>query len=491
MFTHSIRWRLQLWHSCLLLAVLSGFGLTAWELQRSAQYRRLDEDLQRRVAVVNGALRRSAGERPPPGRPPRDRMPGRDDLRGPPPAEDRPAGAAQGLRDFRFTPQERTWFEGESARGFYYLVWAWDGRVVASSPDAPGEVPVPEGLPGLGGQRSRGAWREAFHVTPPGDCILVGRDARAEQAALRRLGWVLAAVGVGILALGVAGGWWVTNRALQPVAEIGATAVKIADGNLAERIQVGDERSELGQLAQVLNRTFDRLQAAFGRQIRFTGDASHELRTPTAVILTHTQSALSRERSGAEYRESLGACQRAAQRMRGLIESLLVLARLDAGDAVPSPEPFRMDGVARESVELLRALAEGQQVTLQCQLEEVACRGNAEQWGQVVTNLVSNAICYNRPGGVVVVEVGPCPDGARLVVRDSGSGIGPEDLPHIFERFYRADKARSQAQGRTGLGLAIVQSIVTAHGGTVRVSSTPGQGSEFVVELPGSGAADP
>jgi signal transduction histidine kinase len=202
------------------------------------------------------------------------------------------------------------------------------------------------------------------------------------------------------------------------------------------------------------------------------------------VVLTQTQSALARERPAGEYRESLAACQRAAQRMRRLTDSLLTLARLDSGEAATTRSPCQMDQIAHDAAELLRPLAQEQGITLETELAPAPCAGNAEQLGQVVTNLVSNAIAYNRPGGSVKVKVASEAGAAILSVCDTGQGIGPEDLPHIFERFYRADKARSSAAGRTGLGLAITKAIVEAHSGTMAVATELGKGSTFTVRLP-------
>jgi signal transduction histidine kinase len=197
----------------------------------------------------------------------------------------------------------------------------------------------------------RGNLREFFHYTPPGDCILVGRNIRDDLYGLRRFAWLLAGAGVAILACGLAGGWWVSTRALRPIGDISAAAIRISTGDLTQRIHTADSDSELGQLARVLNDTFARLQFAFDWQLQFTGDASHELRTPVSVVLTQTQTALSRERPAAEYRESLVACQRAAQRMRQLIESLLTLARLDSGEAVATREPCDLHQVTCEAAE--------------------------------------------------------------------------------------------------------------------------------------------
>jgi two-component system, OmpR family, sensor kinase len=305
-----------------------------------------------------------------------------------------------------------------------------------------------------------------------------------DLAAMHQLALWLFAAGISVLALGMAGGWWSAGRAIRPIEAISATAIKIAGGDLSQRINASDTDSELGRLAEVLNSTFARLEAAFANQVRFTADASHELRTPVSVILSQTQTSLSRDREGGEYRETLQACQRAAQRMRRLIESLLELARLDAGQEPMKQEPFDLGRVARESVELVRPLAAERHVELRCELAVVQCMGDAERFGQVVTNLLSNAIHFNREHGEVRVLVKGDKEGACLTVTDTGVGIPPEDIPHIFERFYRVDKSRSRIQGKTGLGLAICKALVEAHSGSIQVRSQPGFGTTFEVRLP-------
>ena len=313
--------------------------------------------------------------------------------------------------------------------------------------------------------------------------MLVGCNIGQDLAGIRRFAWLLAGTGGVVFVLGLAVGGWISASALRPIQQISVAAAKIASGDLAERIHTADTRSELGRLACDLNDTFARLETSFLRQAQFTADASHELRTPVTVVLTQTQSALTRERSPAEYRECLAACQRAAQRMRRLIEGLLMLARLDGGKAAAAIEPCALDRIANEAADTLRSLAEQQSVRLDVELAPVQCMGNPDQLAQVAFNLIGNAIQYNRPGGSVRVAVGGEGNSAMLGVCDTGQGIAPDDLPHIFERFYRADKSRSGPQGHSGLGLAIVKAIVEAHAGTIEATSKVGEGSVFVVRL--------
>ena len=449
-FLQSIRWRLQLWHGVLLVLVLSGFGITAYRLEIARQIRRIDEELQQRLPVLVDSQHPARGDRE--------------------------------RRELTVSPADAVLFDRQGESPFYYVVWLRHGRPVNPSATAPPDVPEPQ--PGDPPTRLRGSLRETFLFPGPGDCVLVGRSIAGDLAGFRQFAWWLTGVGATVLLLGLAGGAWLVTRALRPIHDISSTAEKIATGDLTRRISTTDSESELGQLVGVLNSTFARLDAAFTQQARFTADAAHELRTPVTVMLTHTQNGLASECLNEEHREAFEACQRAAQRMRRLTESLLTLARLESGDATLARTSCDLGALVREAVELLQPLAREQNVRIETEPAPVRCVGHAEQLGQVVTNLVSNAICYNRPGGSVRVHVTAQPDAAVLSVSDTGQGIAADDLPHLFERFYRTDRARSSVAGRTGLGLAITRAIVDAHGGTITVHTVLGQGSTFTVSLP-------
>lgn len=475
MLFKSLRWRLQVWHGLLLVGVLAGFGVTAYQLQRTERLRHVDQELDERLGALLRQLRE--GEPAPDPRPaPNGRPPARPGEGGFPP----PPG-------FRPPDHGKFLFGSESAGGaYYYIIWNRDGSELSRSTNAPADLRLPD--TGATGQskvhRQRGVWREALTMTPPGERFLVGRSLATDLAELRAFaGWLFLA-GSAVLALGLAGGWWLAGRAIRPIRTIGATAGRIAEGRLTERIDAAAMDDELGGLAAVLNDTFARLDAAFARQRQFTADASHELRTPVSVILTQTQLALGRERPAAEYRDTLDACQRAAQRMRRLIESLLELARLDAGQEPLKREPFRLDAIVNDCLGLLRPLAVERRLTIHLELASVEVKGDAERITQVVTNLLTNAIHYNREGGGVRMAVRLENGSAMLTVSDTGLGITPEHRPHIFDRFNRADQARTTSHGRTGLGLAISRAIVEAHGGTIEVTSELGVGSTFTVKLP-------
>jgi two-component system, OmpR family, sensor kinase len=282
--------------------------------------------------------------------------------------------------------------------------------------------------------------------------------------------------------LGLAGGWWIASRAIQPIQDISATAVKISAGDLSQRINVAETESELGRLAAVLNSTFARLDAAFAQQKQFASDAAHELRTPVSVILTQTQTALNRERDAADYKQTVEACQRAAQRMRKLIGALLELARLDAGQEQMKRLRFDFSKTIADCVELVKPLADERSVKMFTELPSLEIVGDAERLAQAVMNLLANAVQYNRENGEVRLKLETQNGLALLTVSDTGAGIPAQDLPHVFERFYRGDKSRTGANA--GLGLAITKAIVEAHGGTIEVFSAEDAGTTFTMRVP-------
>jgi heavy metal sensor kinase len=395
-----------------------------------------------------------------------------------------PGYPGQGDPGFQFhlQPDQAALFGSES-NSFYYVVWSADGKELARSDAAPRDLPIPV-VAAAPEPQMRGVFRELAHSTPGRGVVLVGRSFAEELASLRLLAWELAGAGVAVLLLGLTGGWWIASRAIRPIEGISATAVKIAAGDLSQRISAADTDSELGRLAAVLNSTFARLDAAFAQQQQFTSDAAHELRTPIAVMLAQTQTVLNRERGAAEYRATVETCLRAAQRMRKLTESLLQLARLDAGQETLKRIPFDLSQTVSDCGELMAPLAEARHLKVRSALPALPCVGDPERIGQVITNLLGNAIEYSRESGEVSIA-GEKQNGSVIVsVSNTGPGIAPEDLPRIFERFYRADRARSGNGGHTGLGLAISKAIVEAHGGSIEAASQPGVGATFTVRLP-------
>ncbi|MBL9143888.1 MAG: HAMP domain-containing histidine kinase [Verrucomicrobiaceae bacterium] len=452
-FTHSIRWRLQAWHALLLTTVIAGFGITAHRLASSDRLRAVDQELQSHVTQLGIAVPPSAAREAP-------RRPG---LRPPPPR-------GTGLLD------------QIEAAGVHYAVWNADGLLQASSTNLPTNTTLPARPKDsdITFMRTLGELRQAVHFNNTGRCFLVGRPIQKEAAELHQLAWYLIAAGAGVLALGLLGGWWMASRAIAPITAISDTAEKIATGDLSRRIPAATSDDELGKLTSVLNSTFSRLDAAFTQQARFTADAAHELRTPVTAVLMHAQNGLATTPLTDEQREAFDACARAAQRMKRLIDSLLEIARLDAGQERMKHEPLDLAHVASDAIDLVQTLADARGITLDLQLDPAPCHGDAQRLGQVVINLLSNAIEHTRDR--IRIETNRENGHRHLRVIDNGPGIAPEHLPHLFDRFYRADESRHGTQ-HNGLGLAISKAIVEAHGGALEATNAAEGGAVFGLRI--------
>jgi two-component system, OmpR family, sensor kinase len=476
----SIRLRLLLWFGFFLAVLIAGFGVAACQLQKIAQMEAVDAQLAQHVDLVSSAFRYGDPLLPPPpmfkpdfavsGNFPPPHKPG--DL---PPHY--PRSPVQ-------LPDEVT---REFSTGSYFAVWgAHENKLLAQSSPEVASIPQPtaSATHTMLRYRTRHTAREAYQFTERNDCVLAGRDLAPELANLRLFAWKIAGIGFLVLLLGLGGEFLVSALLLDSIRQIGKTALRISEGNLAERIPTGDMDRELGQLADVLNATFARLDAAFARQQQFTADAAHELRTPLAVIISETQTALRRDRSAEEYRDTIHACEDAAQKMRRLADSLLELARLDAGcdQGVRSTTDLAL--VAQECIEQYLPLANQRGIRLQADLKPAELSCHPDQIGRVFANLIVNALDYTLPDGTVRISTALEHGQIVATVADTGEGIAPENLRHIFDRFYRAAPMRSRTDGHAGLGLAICKAIVEAHGGTIEASSTLGAGTVMTLRFP-------
>ena len=297
------------------------------------------------------------------------------------------------------------------------------------------------------------------------------------------------AVGVGVLLVLAALGALLVFGGLRPIARMGEDARKIADGDLSARLDPALQCEELRGLSEVLNQTFDRLQDALQRQIRFTADASHELRTPLATILADCEFSLHKPRATERYLETIEVCQESARHMGKLVERLGLLARLDSDETALEIEPLDLADAARRAISWVEPLAQEREVTLHADLHEVHVAADPLRIGQVLLNLLRNAVAYNKCGGEVIIRNGMDAGRAWFQVEDTGHGIAKEKLDRVFERFFRADESRNAHTGGAGLGLAICKSIMEAHGGDIRVTSELGVGTTFRIEWPAEASA--
>ncbi|MFO0847471.1 MAG: heavy metal sensor histidine kinase [Gemmataceae bacterium] len=285
-----------------------------------------------------------------------------------------------------------------------------------------------------------------------------------------------------------AGGYWIARWGLRPIAEVSATARRIRPGRMGERIATAGLPAEVRELAGTVNDMLDRLEAAFDRLGQFSADIAHELRTPVNTLRGEIEVALGRPRTDAEYRAALASGLEESDRLARVIDALLFLARaenpqtevvaeaIDLGQELDRMRDFFGPSAADGGVYLRVEATPGCRV-----------RGDRQLIQQAVGNLVSNALAHTPPGGTVTLFADRDGDTVTVGVTDTGTGISAEHLPRVFDRFYRADPARSAGPGRTGLGLAIVKAIAELHRGRVAAVSPPGQGATVTLQLPADG----
>lgn len=442
----SIRSTLLSWYALILLLVLGSFGAALIISQRRSLLDQLQVELEAHASALAGAV------------------------------EDEADGF-----EFEMARQYLGIFDPRDPQGPYFVIWNRHGSIGFASHEKP-DVP----RPGARGVRNRGGSLEISRPGTDGTWVVVGQSTASVREAVAAFSGKVAATGAAVLLISLIGGWMLAGRVLRPIRRISEAATDISEGNLVRRIDLQSTEDELGKLAGVLNEAFDRLQGAIERQTRFTADASHELRTPLSVILLNTEHSLSRDRDAADYKEALEAIDRAGRRMKSLIAVLLSMARADSGiDSAPQ-ECIDMEKVVEETLELVQPLAEERGVVLKRSTMPARVQGNRDLILEMATNLLSNAILHNRRGGQGRVDLMVENGSVLFEVKDDGPGIADEDLPHVFERFYRVDKARTRKTGGSGLGLAITKWIVEVHGGSISVASRPDKGTVFSVRLPPS-----
>jgi len=488
----SLRWRLQIWYTGLMLIVVGGFGSILYLQTRSAKLQEIDSQLEAAARVLDAKL----------GSFPHFELDSKDAL---PPQKKKGFGPKfdKKAKPFRFDPdqkippppfrdRERLMAELVLPREFegppdlaepdrlYFSIWRGD-RSVLKATFLPEGVEFPAAEDSRVQIEQRGPYREASMRGPRDTRIVVGRMVAKELADLNAFLWQIVGVGSGVLFVGLAGGWVLASRIFRPIEAMSAAADAINEKNLSTRIDTTDVDVELADLADVLNSMFDRIEEAFERQRQFTADASHELRTPLAILRTNADLALSQPRSPEEYRETIETCLNAVNRMSALVQGLLTLARADAGSPGMIMRPLQLDAIVTECLTILRPLADEKQIVLTAELASATVLGDADSLMQLACNLVTNAIQHNHEGGKVHLRISVAEGSVVLTVNDTGPGIPEKDRPHIFERFFRVDKARARSSGGNGLGLAICKAIVEAHSGAIDFDSVENAGTTFRV----------
>lgn len=327
----------------------------------------------------------------------------------------------------------------------------------------------------------------AVAVTP--DLLVeTGESLAPALSEMRRL-LVSLAIGFAVLgAVALGGSVVLLRRALRPVEEITGSAERISSRNLGERLPVPPSGDEFEHLSKALNRMIERLDHAFQHNRRFLADASHELRTPLTVLRGELEAMVRREDLAPDVRDTVGNLLDEVARLARLVENLFALSRLDAGEGHAEHARFDFAKLVATTSEQMCLLAEDKGLRLTCEAPApVTVEGDPARIKQVVVNLLDNAIKYTPAGGEVRLGVTARQHEAVFEVADSGIGIPREAQPHVFDRFFRVDAARSREVGGAGIGLSIVKSICTAHHGRVEVESEPGSGSRFRVRLPLAG----
>jgi two-component system OmpR family sensor kinase len=363
----------------------------------------------------------------------------------------------------------------------------------------PAEIPFPQGKEKESSRRIRlNNGRQLLantmsFTTPDGSHFLVetGIPLERTQVVLHGLLLTLGIYTPFIVFLAVAGGYWLMRRSLEPVDEITERAEGITSSNLSERLPIIRTGDELERLSTALNRMIERLDDAFQHINRFSADASHELRTPLTILQLELEGIVHDDPLNESFERHIGSALEETHRMSRIVESLLAISRLDAGEVKLDKLHINLSELVARTAGEMKVLAQDKSIALSISVEEgVYLEGDRTHLQQVVLNLVDNAIKYTQEGGAIHVRLYVKDWRTIIEVSDNGAGIPSHALPHVFERFYRADKARSRASGGAGLGLSIVKAICTAHRAAIFVTSEEGKGSSFSVEFPSAAASD-
>ncbi len=482
----TIRGRLTAWYSVALALTLAAFATVLYLDRRNASYRDLDRRIQSEASLTAGILAESYRARG---------------------VLVRADSAAHPV----LIPDLSALLEAVPE---FLVITARDGSLLFASSDARAltfqQVEQLRGLTsapisgrasgtlqlGPDGPTIRYAVHYVSDAGPQFGAILAGANVRLAEVGPEQLLSTLALVlPLGLIAAVLLGSW-IASRALTAVDQIITEVREITDGrSLHRRLAVPVVKDEVGRLIETLNQMLTRLERNFAALRRFTADASHELKTPLTVLRAGVERAITTPNLSQETLVTLEETLQEIKRMSELVDALLMLARADEGIASLHREPVDLRGIVTEVQETGELLAEEAGVTMEVATpaEPVIVSVDASRIRQLILNLVTNAVKYTPAGGSVRMQLGPANGRVALSVADTGIGIAPGDLPHIFDRFWRADSARTRTGERpgAGLGLAICKWIAEAHGGQIGVISRPGRGTTFTVVLPWTPSSSP
>lgn len=440
----SIRWTLLFWYALILILVVSLFtALVSIEMWNSTM-QSVDDELRAHAHGISSGLEMNK----------------------------------DGSFELTLSDPYVDYFNQQTSNPPFYAIWGYDGELIATSNPS-----LDIQKPDRAGEYAMKNMREVAVSGKYKTLVLVGKDVRDKRASVDQFVSSILVTGAIIFIFGMIGGWFLAGRVTSPIKRISETAASISEFDLSKRVQVSTIENEFKGLAKTLNETFDLLQAAFERQTAFTADASHELRTPLSILISHIQLSLKKERTTPEYQKTLETCLRSAERMRAVVEGLLTLARADAGEMVLKLEDVDIVKTLEDTISLLKPMADQKKVSVNVRQDNLVLKADRDRLQEAFTNLISNAIRYNKEGGNVDASINSNGEFAEISVTDTGIGIPAEAQKFIFERFYRVDKTRSRSLGGSGLGLAITKLIVEAHGGTISFSSKEDIGTTFTIKL--------
>ena len=456
----SIRFRLAAWYFVSMALILALFGLGAWIAMRASARQAVDHGLQQRIHDVQGFI-----------------------------AQELSQGEAELLEEL----QEHSQL---GLGGGLLQLSDGGGKVLFRSgrlKNAPLDlISPPPGDPNVrfssrqvGRQRVRVA-AQAVEVNGHRFLIQVAEPMEEFDDSLARFEIILLTLAPVLLLLASVGGFWMSTRALSPVDRITNHARAIHAANLSARLPVPVEQDELGRLTQTLNEMLDRIEAEMTRIVRFTADASHELRAPLTLIHTAAEFSLRRERSREELLDAMRKIVRESARTSRLVDDLLLLARADSHVNAPVLGPADVLSTGRQATELASTLAQAKNIAFSAEIpsDRLLMNGDEDLLEQLWLILLDNAVKYTPEGGNIRFAMRSVNSRMEVSVRDSGIGISSQELPYVYDRFWRADRVRSRSRGGVGLGLSIARWIVDSHRGHIEVNSEPGRGTEVTVRFP-------